>query len=246
MLVILTLLRLSVFVFFILALVFLARNWVRGDKRQKWAVMAGVGVALMASLCLVLDTVAAPDKQSVIRLLMLPGAAVLGVAIWITCYAGTILWDKNGGYWVKNKAGEQWPRAVLWCMLVTAGLGAWSAIVCRLFSVPLLPAKWGSPISTVSYLCSQLAYIFAEEIFYRGWVLGILTVYLAKFRWGNLAALVIASVVFAVQHVNGLHPALIMFIALGGGIAFGLIFQKFGLVAAMGVHLASNLVLTVV
>ena len=100
-------------------------------------------------------------------------------------------------------------------------------------------------MATFSYLLGQLAWASGEEIFYRGWVQGILTIYLVKFRWGNVAALVIASIVFAVQHVSGTYQVPLLIIALGGGVAFGLLFRRFGLVAAMGTHLATNLLLAV-
>ena len=241
--VIILLLRLSVFVFAILGVFYLARNWVRNDNRQKWAMITGMWVAVFASAALVLGMAAALDKQAVMQLVMLPVCVFLGVAIWLTSYAGMVLWDKNGGYWVRNNAGHQRSRSLLWCAVVAMALRAWTSVFLGLFAVPVLPAKWGPPLANLSYFCSQMAYTVAEEIFYRGWVLGILTVYLAKFRWGSAAALVVASIVFAVQHQNPLHPVLIMMNALAAGIVFGLVFRKFGLVAAIGVHMASNLLL---
>ena len=236
-------LRLSIFVFIVLAVIYAIRNRVPNDRRLVGALLAGAGVALAAVLSLILDAVVAGDKQTIVRFfVMLPGAMGLAVGIWVASYAGMVLWGKSGGYWFRNNSAGRWVATSTVGVLVVLGLLLWSSLVCRLFAVPVAPVSWNSPVLLLSYVSTQLAYSLGEEFFYRGWVQGVLGVYLAKFRWGSGAAIALAAVVFAVQHVGGPYQLPILIIAVGGGLTFGVVFQRFGLVTAAGVHLLANLV----
>lgn len=164
---------------------------------------------------------------------------MLGGLVGVVCCAGILMAQQNGvGYWVKT-TGKTGPGMSLFLCVVVAfitlpvsfGVCRWYSISVNAFS-PVSMAQWGE------YFSRTLIYSFGEEVFYRGWVQAYLGNRLAKFRGGKVMAIFAVAILFAVQHVGGLP---VMIIALVGGLIFGAIFEKQGLLAAAAGHCLANL-----
>ncbi len=93
----------------------------------------------------------------------------------------------------------------------------------------------------------NLGYAIAEEVFYRGWIQARLAGVFGQTRGGTVLSVVVAAVVFTGQHMTPLTGALAWGysgLILFGGVAFGWIFSRYGLLAAIIVHFAADVMLT--
>jgi hypothetical protein len=234
--------RMAILPLIVLAVVFCFRNHVEGDRRKRHAGLVGTATGVVAIASLLLKTGTAPHTYEVWKmcldiLLVLGAAGLLG----LSSYAGMLLGDQQGGYWVKPNS-RIWPT-VLACLVGTGLAFLFSVLLFRGFGDPLAPgqipstsAEWGS------YLCRTPAYSFGEEVFYRGWGLAYLTAWGGRVRFRAWTANLAIAIVFSVQHTGGVFQMLIAFWA---GLILGTIFQRYGLIAAACTHLLLNLLVLV-
>lgn len=95
---------------------------------------------------------------------------------------------------------------------------------------------WGIPTERAPVFFSHLAWSLGEEFFYRGCVQALLVVWLARLPRAEWWAIAITAIVFTVQH-HSTTPVVIF----PAAVAFGMLFARFGLWTAAGVHFAANL-----
>jgi membrane protease YdiL (CAAX protease family) len=234
----LMLFQMALLPFLVMTVVYCFRNHIDGDPRKYRAALVGMAVGSAGFASLLLKTVAAPDAYAPLKLTfsMLPVLGA-GALIGLSCYAGMLLGVKQGGYWVKPNT--RMLPAVLACL---AGAGAsllFTVVLLRALglqiSASIFPsslAGWGG------FLFEKTAHSFGEEVFFRGWCLAYLSGWGGRFRFNPWSANLIIAAVFAVQHTNGLQQVLLAF---WGGLIFGKIFQRYGLIPAACTHLLVNL-----
>lgn len=234
-------LRLTVFAFFVAAVVHVIRHFVPGDRRILTSVGWAVGTAIVGALGILAgDTLPQEAGGRATLVFKLLGLLPLAGALWVAIYAGQLLGDSQGGYWFKT--GTTVWHAIRWGGVAVLGLLALNWTVCRFSALPLSPAPAGH-IAWVTGL-THLGFSLAEEFYYRGCVQALLIAWLARFRGGRWMAVGFAAIVFMAQHVAP-WPQLVLMI-LPGGVVFGILYLRFGLWAAFGVHFVANLVMTFV
>ena len=230
--------RIALLPFLVLAVVYCLKHRVERDRRQRHAVLAGMAVASAGIAALLMQTTAALDPDTPLKLsfdvLRILGA---GALIWANGYAGILLAEKQGGYWVKPDTRMR--PAVLAC-LAGAGLSfLFSVLFFRALGEPLASGQIpAAPWEWASYLCKTAAHSFGEEVIFRGWCLAYLCGLGRRFRFRPWSANLLIAAIFAVQHDGGIYQMLIAFWA---GFILGKIFQRYGLIAAASTHWLLNL-----
>lgn len=234
-------LRLTVFAFFVAAVVHVIRHFIPEDRRILTSVGWAVGTALIGALAILAgDSFTQETAAGSTLVFKLLGLLLLAGALWVAIYAGQLLGDRQGGYWIKTGTTVQ--NATLWGGVATLGLLALNWAVCRFSTLPLSPAPTGR-IALVTGL-TQLGFSLAEEFFYRGCVQALLNAWLARVRGGRWMSVGLSALVFMAQHVAP-WPHLVLMI-LPAGVVFGFLYLRFGLWAAVGVHFTANLVMAFV
>lgn len=230
------LLRLSVFAFFIAAVVHMVRRFNPEDRRVFTSVGWAMGTALVAALAIFVGSVGPVESTgSVLTIFWILSLLPLAGALWVVIYAGQLLGDGQGGYWVK--AGRRPRDAVLWSVVAVTGLLVLNGVLCRFNALPLSPAPTGQ--AAVSRVITQLGFSMGEEFLYRGCVQALLVSWLARFRSGRWVAVGLAALIFAVQHLAPVTQLGLIF--LPAGVVFGLLFARFGLWPAAAAHFGANL-----
>ena len=240
----LLLFRIAILPFMAGAVMFYVRNRIAGDRRQRHAALAGLGVGLagLAAVCfrtpLPLAGAIAPFQLAA----ELTAVLCAGAVVWVSGYAGMLLGDNQGGYWTRPNSRV---RSAVLAGLVGAGLSLlfslpfFAALDIPLApgQIPSTPAEWGG------FLCKKTAHSFGEEVFFRGWCLVWLGALGGRFRLGFWSANLLTAALFSVQHAEGgLYQ---MLTAFWSGVILGVIFQRHGLFAAAGTHLLLNLLVLV-
>ncbi|MEA1674706.1 CPBP family intramembrane glutamic endopeptidase [Nitrospirillum sp. BR 11163] len=126
---------------------------------------------------------------------------------------------------------------------LTAAATGWlvASAACLTAALALGTVTWApkAPAGAGLWLFDNLAFVtVAEEALFRGHIQGGLTRLLERWRWGQGAALVAASVLFGMAHLGG-GPR---WVALGAiaGVGYGLAYRRGGLPAAILAHAGLN------
>jgi hypothetical protein len=239
--VLLLLLRLAILPFFIAAVMYVIRHFKPRDRRMVAAAGWAMGTSLLAALAILGDS-GIPANAAAAGLLgfKLFGLLALAGALWVAIYAGQLLGDRQGGYWIK--AGGPARKAAGWSGMALLGLLAYNWAILHLLAIPAAGAPVGREAAL--RLVAQLSYSLGEEFFYRGCVQALLMAWFVRFRGGPWWAAILAAVIFTVQHVAPLsHLALFIF---PGAVLFGVLFLRFGLGAAVAAHVGANMAMTLV
>lgn len=226
----LLLLRLSVFSLFIGAVVHVVRNSQPGNSRRM-GIAVGWAVATTAVAGFGMVLAKAPARGLIF---WVPGLTLMIGVLGYAIYCGQMLGDQQGGYWFKKN-----PRvgpAVAWGAGVVTGLLAYDWVLLR-SKFLLMDPGWGLPKESVPTFFNLLAWSVSEEFFFRGCVQAMLVVWMARLPRAEWWAIAFTAIVFTLQHVT--TTPLVIFPA---AIAFGILFARFGLWTAAGVHFAANLV----
>lgn len=235
------LLRLSVFVFFIAAVVQVIRHFNPQDRRIFTSVGWAMTVAFAAALAIFFASLGSAEPAgSVMAAVKILSLLPVAGALWVVIYAGQLLGDHQGGYW--TKAGGCSRNAVLWSVVAVVGLFVWNWALCRLSAQSLRPAPTGQ--AAVVQVFKLFGFSLGEEFFNRGCVQALLVAWLARFRGGHWAAVGLSAVVFASQHVAPVTQLGLIF--LPAGVVFGLLFARFGLWPAAAAHFGANLMMVFV
>lgn len=234
-------LRLTVFAFFVAAVVQVIRHFVPGDRRILTSVGWAVGTALVGALAILAgDTLPQEAGGRATLGFKLLGLLPLAGVLWVAIYAGQLLGDRQGGYWVKT--GTRARNAILWGGAAVLGLLTLNWAICRFSALPLSPVPTGR-IALATGL-THLGFSLTEEFFYRGCVQALLSAWLTRIRGGRWISVGLAALVFMAQHVAP-WPHLVLVI-LPAGVVFGYLYLRFGLWTAVGVHFMANLVMAFV
>lgn len=234
-------LRLSVFVFFALSIFYLIRHRIVQDRRLLISVLVGAGFLIHAVAWTSLNLLAADgDKGAIVRSLVFsPALLFLAGAMWVVSYTGMVLREQDGGYWRRNHATGKWLEAVMTCIAASLLLTLVGMLASKALKISITPFSPDTTILVLIWALRILAYSIGEEVFFRGWVQGFLGLKLARFRGGRVIAVLLTSLVFAVQHTGG-NAVLALGLAFAGGVVFGTVFERHGLVAAIATHLLAN------
>lgn len=238
-------LQLSIFVFLVAAIVFLARHGVQFGQRLTRSALSGAGVALCGVLAAIVVTGwTGPD---VARLAFSGfGLLLVGGCITIVVYAGSTLGERAGGYWMRRIQPGAWGRLGGVVAAAVAAAILFNLALSRLLHTPLEPIAVSSARGLIAYLLAQVAYASGEEFFYRGWVQSWLATLFGAWRFGPAAAIAISAVVFMAQHVNPAHQLVMSLTSFSAGLLFGFLFYRFGWFASALSHFLANLALGLV
>ena len=232
---------------FVVAVVWFVRNFVKGDRRMRVAAIwtgltAMCGVISFLSVHKVAQSLVGFTELGV-YLSMVP---ILGCALWVAIGTGILLGDRQGGYWRKKGGVDSNRSMITWCVISLGVAIAIPYIVGHLANVPLGRAHAWPPKAVLQVSLSLVTYSLAEEFLYRGCFQALITSWFKSAWYAGWLANGIAAVLFMGQHVSQDHQYYRFIITLPAGLLFGVIFARFGILAAIAVHLAADLALTFV
>ena len=244
--VLLNLIRFSIFVFFAWAVVDLVRT-------RQWRVARVWESLILVGALFVTDAVGAVGRGVVTgggqgvayAALSLSVSLVVCAIIGVVCYAGLLLAGERGGYWRRLPSGEGSGWVVMAGVALMALIAGYFLALAKLNGASMRPGVpgWQELLQRVPM---GLSYAIGEEVFYRGWVQARLSRAFGDGGRGTVLAIMVAAVVFAAQHPitapGGLVAGFIGGILLGG-VGFGWLFSRYGLLAAIVVHFAVNLMM---
>jgi membrane protease YdiL (CAAX protease family) len=150
--------------------------------------------------------------------------------------------EEGKNYWVRGYPQEPLVRFTLSGAASVLSILIYTGFICRFFHVVLSRDYPGDLRAIVHLLAGNIAFVSAEEIIYRGCFQSLLGHFLRLSRYNRVLAICCVSVIFAAQHV-GPSGLATMAMAFPVGVLLGYIFDRYGLILAIVVHLVSNLLL---
>jgi hypothetical protein len=234
-------LRLTIFAFFVAAVIHVFRRFDVRDRRIGVAMGWAAGVTGVGALAILAESWVSAEPLAIgalaLKLFIL--LSLTGV-LWVAIYSGLQLGEQQGGYWTKTCTTLR--AASLWSGAAVLGLLAGNLACWRVFASTLNLAPSGEAILPV--VLSHLSYSLGEEFFYRGCVQALLVFWLGRIPGGKWWAVIIATGVFTAQHTFA--PTQLLLAVYPAGVVFGLVFARFGIWAAVATHFAANLVMSFV
>lgn len=237
--------HLAVFPLFAGAVVYLCRHLRHGDRRMVTALIWAIALAACEAVAVIAGTAGPLSTPVVVQMVtMLTGVVPLSAAQWVSMYVGMLLGDHQTGYWTKTPlaAARLSPGAAV--TLSFAAIVLFTYLLCRLFQVDSAPAALATePRLRFALLLASCNYAVVEEIIYRGCFQALLAEWFRSARFGQPLALLVVAVVFTVQHVGAMNESFRVLQVLAAALLFGWIFRRYGLIAAISLHVLSNLTL---
>jgi hypothetical protein len=169
----------------------------------------------------------------------------LGALLYVFADVGFYFSKSVVDFWIRGSSGSQRYQPLAVCLLAVLGIVFYTAIVYRVLHAAAEGADLTNATTITHFLAGQLAFVVSEELAYRGCFQPLLAYILRATTYNTAIAVVLVSVAFAGQHV-GSNETAVMLTAFPVGMTLGFIFQRFGFLPAISVHLGSNLVMGLV
>lgn len=169
---------------------------------------------------------------------------ILAVVLSAACYcAQHYCLALNRNYWrgcLGQSSNMFLSKFGLWGILLLA-LFLFNYVVYSLFHVQSINSVVLSDRLLPVWAISQLSYAIGEEVFFRGYLLCMLSYKLRNWSWGELASSLIVAVLFIILHTSE-EELLFKFVQITPfALVINIVFRSYGLPGAVLFHVVYNL-----